>query len=319
MNDDYSDDREDWFYPQVNWLPAWGQLPIMYPFSGTSCFNTDLSNFTSVQFYELFVSQDLIIHFVVQAELYAEQFIRNNPNLPPHSRVHAWLERNETKMKQFLWLLMLMGIIHKPDLEMYWSTPVFAAVMTWNRFSLLMKFFHLNNNSHKLDRNVPNRDRLFKLHPLIGHLFEAFQVAYMAGPSVAIDETLLLWKGKLHFQQFLHLKRAHFGIKMFCISECSGCIYWFYTYIHGREYPSTSISAALPYDCKDFGMTEKLVVYLAGKWLYHLIWTDNWFSICWLSLPSSSPNYSMWHYLLKQEPLWSEKFTSSSGSTCCIS
>ena len=124
-----------------------------------------------------------------------------------------------------------MGIIHKPTLSMYWSsdvmyaTPLFSAIMPRNRFELLLKFFHLNDNTNEPDRQDPHRDRLFKLRPLVDHLFEHFQLAYTPGPSVAVDETLLLWKGRLHFRQYIPLKRARFGIKMFSLAEDSGYIY----------------------------------------------------------------------------------------------
>uniref|UniRef100_A0A8C4T5A9 RRM domain-containing protein n=1 Tax=Erpetoichthys calabaricus TaxID=27687 RepID=A0A8C4T5A9_ERPCA len=189
-------------------------------------------------------------------------FIEKNPNLPPHSRVRAWFDTDENEMKKFIGILMLMGIIRKLDIEMYWSTdpmyatPIFAAVMTRNRFSLLLKFFHLNDNRNEPDKKDPNRDRLFKLHPLIDHLFEAFQLPYMTGPSVAVDESLLLWKGRLQFRQYLPLKRARFGIKMFCLAENSGYIYRFRVYT-GKEDPMSSISAVLPDECKDFGLSEK--------------------------------------------------------------
>jgi len=106
---------------------------------------------------------------------------------------------------KFLALVLLMGIIHKPKAEMYWSTdilyatPLFSAVMRHNRFALLRKFFHLNDNVNEPDKHDPARDRLFKLRPLIDHLFEYFQTVYAPGPSVAVDETLLVYKGRLHF------------------------------------------------------------------------------------------------------------------------
>ena len=49
-------------------------------------------------------------------------------------------------MKEFLGLLFLMGIIHKPAIHMYWSkdplfsTPIFHAIMSRNRFQLLLSF-----------------------------------------------------------------------------------------------------------------------------------------------------------------------------------
>lgn len=170
---------------------------------------------------------------------------------------------------------------------MYWSsdilyaTPLFSAIMPRNRFELLLKLFHVNDNTNEPDRHDPHHDRLFKLRPLIDHLFEHFQLAYTPGPSVAVDETLMLWKGRIHFRQYIPLKRASFGIKMFSLAEDSGYIYRFRIYT-GKEDPMTSMSAVMPAECDSFGSSEKIVVFLTLPLLDcgYTLWMDNRYSSC---------------------------------------
>lgn len=105
---------------------------------------------------------DLVKHLVYQTNLNATQFIQRT-HLAPTSQVHAWVDTDLSQMKKFIGLMMLMGIIRRSALEMYWSTdpmyatPVFAAIMTRNHFSLLLKFFHLNDNNNEPDSDDPNR------------------------------------------------------------------------------------------------------------------------------------------------------------------
>jgi len=180
-SDDSIADEEEWTCPAFVWSPAAGELPVLYPFAGACGFNVDVTGFSPTQFYQLFLSPELIRHFVVQTNIFADHFIQSHPQLPPHSRVRKWVETDEEEMKKFLALVLLMGIIHKPTVEMYWSTdvlyatPVFSAVMRRNKFELLRKFFHLNDNINEPDKHDPAHDRLFKLRPLIDHLFEYFQ------------------------------------------------------------------------------------------------------------------------------------------------
>jgi len=53
-------------------------------------------------------------------------------------------------MKKCIGLLLVMGVVKKPSLALYWSTdplfqtPLFSAVMPRNSFLLLLNFF-----SHK--------------------------------------------------------------------------------------------------------------------------------------------------------------------------
>lgn len=51
-----------------------------------------------------------------------------------------------------------MGIVHKPNVNMYWATDdlywtlIFAKTMSRDRFKLILKYLHFNDN------NDPNHD-----------------------------------------------------------------------------------------------------------------------------------------------------------------
>ena len=97
-------------------------------------------------------------------------------------------------MKKILFFF-LMDITHKPaiDMDPLPCTPIFTAIMSRNRFQLLLKFLHFNNNS-----NMPAPiDTLFKLWPLLNHV---------SACNISIDESLLLWKGRLGFKEYIPLK-----------------------------------------------------------------------------------------------------------------
>ena len=286
-DDDDDDDVGAWSPPDLSWRPAAGELPLMHPFTGQSGLNIDTTGFTAEQYFQLFVSDDLFSHFVTQTNLFAEQYIDQHPNLPPYSNVRQWLPTTVSEMKKFIGLLFVIGVVKKPSLAMYWTTdplfqtPLFGLIMPRNRFLLLLKFFHVNDNRNIPNRDDPNRDRLYKIRPLLDELFEKFQVAYTPGPSVAVDESLLLWKGRLIFKQYLPLKRARFGIKLFCLCEDSGYMYRFRVYT-GKQHPATAVDVALPSECSVLSVSEKIVVYLMLPLLGEgrTIWMDNWYSSC---------------------------------------
>ena len=78
-----------------------------------------------------------------------------------------------------------MGIIHKPNLPMYWSTdnlyhtPVFSKIMTRDRFYLLQKFLHVNDNAdHHYNPNDDERDRLHKVRPFMEMIRERCRKVY---------------------------------------------------------------------------------------------------------------------------------------------
>ena len=111
---------------------------------------------------------------------------------------------------------------------MYWSkeellsTPIFSKVMRRDRFYLILKFLHYNNNEDdSYDENDDDRDRLHKLRPFINALRKRFQNVYSPGQHLSVNKSLVLFKGRLHFKQFIRTKRVRFGIKNYelCTSD----------------------------------------------------------------------------------------------------
>ena len=48
--------------------------------------------------------------------------------------------------------------------------------------------------------------------------------------NLSVDESLVLFKGRLHFKQFIHTKRACFGIKLYELCTSSGITLDFLVY-----------------------------------------------------------------------------------------
>ena len=63
------------------------------------------------------------------------------------------MDKNPTEMKTLTGLLILQGIVQKPENGMYCSkkesivTPYFSQIMTEKRFLLLLKYLHFADNS----------------------------------------------------------------------------------------------------------------------------------------------------------------------------
>lgn len=129
-----------------------------------------------------------------------------------------------------------MGIIHKPRLKMYWShdellsTPIFSKVMLRDRFLLLHHFLHFTDNEAH-DPDDPQRDRLYKIREISDMIRHNSKEVYGPGRSVCVDESLLLYKGRLAFKQFIRSKLARFGVKFYelCTSPGIGLDYFIYT------------------------------------------------------------------------------------------
>lgn len=99
-------------------------------------------------------------------------------------------------------------------------------VMKRDRFSLLMKFLHLNDNEQYIRKGQPGHDPLYKLRPFLQPLLTNFQHHYTLHREVSVDETMIGFKGRLGFLQYMPKKPTKWGLKAFVLSDAhSGYIY----------------------------------------------------------------------------------------------
>jgi len=49
---------------------------------------------------------------------------------------------------------------------------------------------------------------------------------YKVASNITIDESLMLWKRKLAMKQYIHLKRARFGLKSYLLCESGSGYIW---------------------------------------------------------------------------------------------
>ena len=130
-------------------------------------------NATAEDYFKLYIDDKMIDYIVTQTNLYVAQYLeKEQGNLRPHSLVHEWKPTDRAEMLTLLAVLILMGIIHKPRLTMYWSkdsilaTPIFNQVMRRDRFLLLIRFLHFADNAHstiqliQTETNSTNIDQL---------------------------------------------------------------------------------------------------------------------------------------------------------------
>ena len=145
-----------------------------------------------------------------------------------------------------------MGILHKPRMALYWSTdkllatPIFSQVMRRDRFLLLLRFLHCADNSN-YNQNDPCRDILFKVRQVMNMLRRRCSEVFYPGKYLSMDESLVLFIGRLSFKQYIKSKRSRIGIKLFQLCTASGdttrfpCIPWKYgNWIirNGRGFPA---------------------------------------------------------------------------------
>ena len=115
-----------------------------------------------------------------------------------------------------------MGIKQLPQVSHYWSkewvlgVPAFASVMTRDRFLVILRYLHFNDNNNysKMPaRGEPGFDKLYKVRPLLDFLKTSFKQQYSPHYIQAIDEAMIAYKGRTSLKQYMPLKPIKRGIK----------------------------------------------------------------------------------------------------------
>jgi len=257
--------------------------------SSHSGVNNDLINNVPSENLELYIfkhifDEDLVQHIVDETNKFYH-FLVNNTVLSKHSKLGKWKDTNLNEMYIFFSLMLLMPHVKKNNIKNYWSTsvllstPIFGKIMTQDRFLLLLRVLHFNDN-----RNQIPGDRLFKIKIIVESLRKKFSSTYQPHQKVCVDESIVEWLGRLQFKQYIPSKRHRFGIKLFVLCDCkSGFVLDFLIYTGDNSHITINETLKL-----SGSVISTLMEDYVNKG--HIIYMDNWYS---------SP--TLFEYLLKKD------------------
>jgi len=86
---------------------------------------------------------------------------------------------------------------------------------------------NISQGHESYDPNDDDRDRLHKVRPFVEMTRERCRKVYYPGKQLSVDESLVLFKGRLHFKQYIKTKRARFGIKLYELTSSDGITFDF--------------------------------------------------------------------------------------------
>jgi hypothetical protein len=173
-----------------------------------------------------------------------------------------------------------MGLVKKSSIKEYWnkkdvsqSTPWFSKMFSRNRFQLILRFFHLVDNTKTPQRNTQHYNPAAWFKPLIDHANMRFKQFYVPQQELSIDESLVGTKARSVMTQYIPTKSHKFGIKLWLLVEAStGYILHILPY-RGRRYDPVSVGET---QGSQVIITLMESANLLNKW--HHIFCDNFFT-----------------------------------------
>ena len=139
---------------------------------------------------------------------------------PPYAS--AWTPVDVLTMKAWVGLCLLMGVMRLPSRHDYWRktrqllVTQFGTVMSRNRFDQIWRYLHLSDNETR-----DATDKLYKIRWFIDFLNSRFMDVYCPYGNFVVDESMIKFKGRLQFRQYLPSKPIKWGIKVWALAESS--------------------------------------------------------------------------------------------------
>jgi hypothetical protein len=127
--------------------------------------------------------------------------------------------------------------LERDSLADYWSmteqfhTPFHSKTPKRDRFFHIIRFLHFSNNDTGIDKNDPHYDRLSKVRTVFDMLNDAYSKYYDPSEHLAVDEVIVLFKGRVIFRQYLPKKYKRFGIKIYKLCDKTGYTYDMVVYL----------------------------------------------------------------------------------------
>ena len=166
--------------------------------------------FTPVDFFELFVGNDVVNLLDKQSNHYA--LFKNYPVL----------KLSAEEMKCFLGILVKSGYNANPQRKLYWDQgddmhnyKVYEA-MRRDRFVRVMQSLHCADNTQ-----LDSIDKFIKICPFLNMLKQRFLNHFKPTRNLSYDESMIKYYGKHGCKQFLRGKPIRFEYKVWSLNQAN--------------------------------------------------------------------------------------------------
>lgn len=210
------------------------------------------------------------LHFLPNAAMI--KIVRETNMYAEAKEAPGWCNTSLYEIKQFLAVLIFMGIVDMGQTSDYWSgvttQPFVTKIFSRNRFQELLGYLHLASSA---DPDAPSQDKLFKVRWLLELVRQACISSYSPSSNLAVDEAMIGFKGRIGFKQYMPAKPTKWGIKVWSLADsANGYLLNFevYTGAVGADEKKQEAPAQ--------ELVQRLMAPYEGK--YYRLWMDNYFS-----------------------------------------
>lgn len=234
---------------------------------------SDRSSFIDI--FRMVFPTHIMDNIVECTNKYGEKLCQQTRPHTRHSRKKYFKPTTREEIEKFLGICLLQGQISAPikrklftQSDVLYYHPIFQYVMSGRRFEQILRCVCVSDTEAKGKDKVVN---------FISMLTEHFRKIYSPGINLSLDESLMLFRGRLVFRQYIKNKKARYGIKFYELTTDDGYVLNIHMYC-GKDQDIESIEV-------DASKLEQTVFRLFGPYLYkgHNLYMDNYYNSVKLS------------------------------------
>ena len=229
-------------------------------------------NVSPIQVFEKIWDDQVMEMIITSTNNYGIKLCNQTRPHTRHSRKANFKNTDMTEMRKFLGLCLLQSQLKFSSIRKLFSIdalhyhPAFPSQMSGRRFEQILRCFCVEEEN--------SNDPLRKIKIFLDLLIQKFANAYSPNEALSLDESLILFRGRLYFRTYMKGKKAKYGIKLYELCSAQGYVLNIEIYKGYRE--------------NDENMTtiESLVMRLMQSYLNkgHHLFMDNYYN----SLPLSN-------------------------------
>lgn len=182
--------------------------------------NTD--NMTPIQVFELIWTRDIMNLLLEKTNEYGESLCLQNRPKRRNERFRHFQPVGMQELKQFFGLCLIGGQLKCRSVRKLFSLdpiyyhPIFSATMSGRRFEQILRCLNCSNE----DKN----DTTGKVSLLMTKIIKNSQNLFYPQEALSLDESLLLFRGRLRFRVYIKNKKTRYGIKFYELCSSDGYI-----------------------------------------------------------------------------------------------
>lgn len=196
-----------------SWNDVDGSFLKQFTITATGKINV-ACNLRPVDIFRLIVDMDILNSITSETNKNARRYNSN------------WTDVCVQELEKFFAIMLYMGLAKLPKISDYWSRKFLYRhcfvrhIMSRNRFQAILRFIHFADNE-----TADKGDRLYKIKPLTDALTNKFKQLKVPSEVVSIDESMVPFRGRLLFRQYIPGKASKYGVKIFKLCDESGYTY----------------------------------------------------------------------------------------------